>query len=169
MSHEMAGSEWFWNMIQKYRHTLEILQFGFQTNKVSFLFPSAYQDYVYIIPQSVRASPVAQMVKNPPAMLETWVQSLGWEYPLEKQMETHCSIPAWRIPQTEEPGGLQSMESQSRKIKRGKPKQSIIFIPQDNYCLLFGPLSFIVKSSFFLFLFVSFPPFLLPIYIFLLK
>ena len=49
------------------------------------------------------------MVKNLPAMQDTRVQSLGWEYPLEKQMETHCSIPAWRIPQTEEPGQLQSM------------------------------------------------------------
>ena len=47
---------------------------------------------------------VAQMVKNPPAMQETWVQSLGWEDPLEKGMATHSSIRAWRIPWTEEPG-----------------------------------------------------------------
>ena len=40
------------------------------------------------------------MVKNPPAMWETWVQSLGWEDPLEKGMATNSSIPAWRIPQT---------------------------------------------------------------------
>ena len=44
------------------------------------------------------------MVKNPPAMQETWVQSLGWEDPLEKGMATHSSIRAWRIPWTEEPG-----------------------------------------------------------------
>ena len=43
---------------------------------------------------------------------ETWVQSLGWEDPLEKEMATHSSILAWRIPWTEEPGGLQSMGSQ---------------------------------------------------------
>ena len=43
---------------------------------------------------------------------ETWVQSLGWEDPLEEGMATHSSIPAWRIPWTEEPGGLQSRESQ---------------------------------------------------------
>ena len=49
------------------------------------------------------------MVKNPPAMQETWVQFLGWEDSLEKEMATHSSIPAWRIPWTEEPGGLQSM------------------------------------------------------------
>ena len=52
------------------------------------------------------------MVKNPSAMLETRVQSLGWEDTLEKGMTTQSSIFAWRIPWTEEPGRLQSMESQ---------------------------------------------------------
>ena len=51
---------------------------------------------------------MAQTVKNLPAMQETWVQSLGWEDPLEKEMATHSNILAWRIPWTEEPGGLQS-------------------------------------------------------------
>ena len=55
---------------------------------------------------------VAQMVKNPPAMQETWVQFLGWEDLLEKGMATHSSILAWRIPLTEEPGRLQSVGSQ---------------------------------------------------------
>ena len=58
------------------------------------------------------ASLVAQLVKNLPVMWETWVQSLGWEDPLEKEMAAHSSILAWRIPWTEEPGGLQSMGSQ---------------------------------------------------------
>ena len=49
------------------------------------------------------------MVKNPPAKQETWVQSLGREDTLEKEMATHSSIIAWEIPWTEEPGGLQSM------------------------------------------------------------
>ena len=57
----------------------------------------------------------AQMVKYLPAMLETQVQSLGREDPLEKRMVTHTSIPAWRISWTEEPGGLQSMGLQSWK------------------------------------------------------
>ena len=57
---------------------------------------------------------VAPTVKRLPTMWETWVQSLGWEDPLEKGMATHSSILAWRIPWTEEPGGLQSMGSQSR-------------------------------------------------------
>ena len=52
---------------------------------------------------------VAQMVKDLPVMQETWVRSLGWEDPLEKGMATHSSSLAWRIPQTEEPGGLQPM------------------------------------------------------------
>ena len=52
------------------------------------------------------------MVKNLPAMWETQVQSMGQEDPLEKGMANHSSILAWRIPWTEEPGGLQSMESQ---------------------------------------------------------
>ena len=60
------------------------------------------------------ASLVAQNVKNPPAMQETWVRSLGQEDPLEKGMTTHSSILAWRIQWTEEPGGLQSMGSPSR-------------------------------------------------------
>ena len=60
---------------------------------------------------------VAQMVKNVPAMQETQVQSLGWEDPLEKEMATHSSILAWRIPWTEKPGGLQSMELQRVRHK----------------------------------------------------
>ena len=51
-------------------------------------------------------------VRNPPAVQEPWVQSLGGEDPLEEEMATHCSILAWRIPRTEELGGLQSMGSQ---------------------------------------------------------
>ena len=53
-----------------------------------------------------RASLVAQMGKDLPAMQETWVQSLGWEDPLEKGMATHSSILAWEIPCIEEPGVL---------------------------------------------------------------
>ena len=56
---------------------------------------------------------MAQMVKNLPAIQEMRVQSLGQEDPVEKEMATHFSILAWRIPQTEEPGGLWSIESQS--------------------------------------------------------
>ena len=58
------------------------------------------------------ASLGAQMVKNPPAMPETWVQSLGGEDPLEDGMATHSNILARRIPWTEEPGGLLSIASQ---------------------------------------------------------
>ena len=58
------------------------------------------------------ASLVVQMVKNPPTMWKTWVRSLDWEDPLEEGMATHSNILSWRIPGTEEPGGLQSMGSQ---------------------------------------------------------
>ena len=58
---------------------------------------------------SYGASLVAQCVKNPPTMRETWIHSLGWEDPLEEGMAIHSSILAWRIPWTEEPGGLQSI------------------------------------------------------------
>ena len=62
--------------------------------------------------ETLWASLVAQRVKYLPAMQETWVRSLRPEDPLEKEMATHSSILAWRIPWTDEPGGLQSMGSQ---------------------------------------------------------
>ena len=60
----------------------------------------------------IRTSLVAQMVKRLPTMQETWVQSLGWEDLLEKDMATHSSTLAWKIPWAEESGRLQSMGSQ---------------------------------------------------------
>ena len=67
---------------------------------------------IYCLHGDSRASLVAQLVKNLPAMWETWVWSLGWEDPLEECMVTLSSILAWRIPRTGEPGWLQSMGSQ---------------------------------------------------------
>ena len=58
---------------------------------------------------------LVQMVRHLPATQETWVQSLGWEDPLEKEMATQFSTLAWKIPWTEEPGRLQSMWSQRVK------------------------------------------------------
>ena len=60
----------------------------------------------------IRASLVAETVKNPPAMQKAWVRSLGQEDPLEKEMVIHSGIFAWRIPWTEKPSRLQSMGSQ---------------------------------------------------------
>ena len=57
--------------------------------------------------RDIWASLLAQMVRNLPAMQETWVQSLGWEDPLEKGMATHSDVLVWRIPWTEDPGKLQ--------------------------------------------------------------
>ena len=65
-----------------------------------------------VISNVLGASLVAQMVRNLPAMQETWVQFLGQEEPLEHVMATHSNVLDWQIPWTEEPGGLRSMESQ---------------------------------------------------------
>ena len=65
-----------------------------------------------IIPIKI-CSLVAQLVKNPPAVQETWIRSLGWEDSLEKGKAAHSSVLAWRIPGTIEPGGLPSMGSHS--------------------------------------------------------
>ena len=70
-----------------------------------------------------RSSLVAQMVKNLPVMWRTRIQSLGREDPLEEGMATHSSILAWRIPWTEEPGGLQSMRS--RRVRHDWLSSSI--------------------------------------------
>ena len=56
------------------------------------------------------ASLVAELVQNPPAMQKTWVQSLGWEDPLEKGKATHSSILAWRIPWTDSPWGHKELD-----------------------------------------------------------
>ena len=72
---------------------------------------------------------VAQMVKHLPPMQETWVQSLGWEDPLEKEMATHSSsILAWRIPCREEPSGLQSMGMQRAHTTEGLSMHSCLYI-----------------------------------------
>ena len=66
---------------------------------------------------------MTQLVKKPPAMQETQVQSLGAEDPLEKEMATHSNSLAWEIPWTEELGGLQSMESQRVRQDLGTKQQ----------------------------------------------
>ena len=59
---------------------------------------------------------MARMVKNLPAVQKTWVRSLGWEDALEKGTATHSSILTWRIPWTEEPGGLQTMDQKDKDL-----------------------------------------------------
>ena len=78
---------------------------------VPFRWPKDLARFIYNYTY-MWTSLVAQLGENPPAVRETWVQSLGWENPLEKGKATRPSILAWRIPLTEEPGGLQSMGSQ---------------------------------------------------------
>ena len=69
----------------------------------------SFEEIYVLLNNNLRASLVAQMVKNPLAMQETWLQSLGQGDPLEKGMETHSSILAWRIPWTEEADRIQSV------------------------------------------------------------
>ena len=80
--------------------------------KKFFLIKKKISRVISLVAQRLRSSLVAQAVESMPAMQETQVQSLGREDPLEKEMAAHSSILAWRIPLTEEPGGLQSMGSQ---------------------------------------------------------
>ena len=70
------------------------------------------------------------LIQNPPTMQETCVRSLGWEDPLEKGMATHSSVPAWRIPWTEEPGRLQSMGLQRVGHSLATEQQESMFISQ---------------------------------------
>ena len=76
------------------------------------VYNSSLTIHMELFVEVIGASQVAQRLKHLPAMRETWVRSLGQEDPLEKEMATHSSILAWRIPWTEEHGGLQSMGSQ---------------------------------------------------------
>ena len=69
---------------------------------------------------------MAQWVKNPPTIQETWVQSLGGESPLEKDMATHSSILAWKIPSTEKPGRLQSMKCKELDMTEHKAHTHIL-------------------------------------------
>ena len=84
---------------------LFLLALGSYYSPVVVIFGAVIDDIYGVI---YGASLVAQRVKNPPAMQDTQVLSLGWEDPLEKEMETHSRIFAWEIPWTEEPGVLYS-------------------------------------------------------------
>ena len=95
---------WRSNIMHGEKRSLGSSSFGFEPKICSLHYVGLLVNW---------ASLVAQMVKNLPAMQDTWVWSLGGKDPLEKGMATHSSILSWRIPRTEEPGGLQSLGSQS--------------------------------------------------------
>ena len=78
---------------------------------IYFAIPQRWHNTMYQLYFNQKGFPGGSHGKNLPAMQKTWVQSLGQEGPLEKGMATHSSTLAWRIPWTEEPGGLQSMGS----------------------------------------------------------
>ena len=81
-------------------------------NKITELILSEFKIYYKAALIKTAGFPGGEVVKNPAAKEETWVQSPGLWDPLEEEMATHSSIRAWKIPWTEEPGGLQSMGSQ---------------------------------------------------------
>ena len=87
-------------------------QFYIKKCQLCLSFPSYY--VIEVKPLPWWGFPRDSGIKNPPANQEMWVQSLGWEDPLEKKMATHSSILAWEIPWTEEAGWLQPMGAQSR-------------------------------------------------------
>jgi len=95
------------------------------------------------------ASLVAQRLNRLPAVWETWVQSLDWEDPLEKEMATHSNILAWRIPWMEEPGGLQSMGSQSDTTERLHSLTHSNSLAACNFSFVRGHCSVQIGSSFF--------------------
>ena len=84
--------------------------FGFEIRVCLETITTLCQEPIHHLQEFLPA--LAQVVENLPTEQKTWVRSLSWEGPLEKGMATHSSMLAWRIPWTEEPGGLQSMESQ---------------------------------------------------------
>ena len=90
--------------------TLEWVAIAFSISSPNCL--DMYSAVSFSFPTIVKASLVAQRLKRLPPMQETWVRSLGREDSLEKEMATHSSTLAWRIPWREEPGGLQSTRSQ---------------------------------------------------------
>ena len=102
-------------------HSLVYIDFGAQewyTSPIVNILPKLHSSSSHICPFIFFDLGFwgGSMVKNLPAMQEMWIQSLGWEVPLEKEMATHSSILAWEIPQTGEPGGLQPMLSQRVRL-----------------------------------------------------
>ena len=99
-----------WGLISSKSNSLKYQCLKSHWNAKSHQFKSPKCHHLnYLIQIWVRTSLVAQIVKHLSTMQETWVQSLGWEDPLEKEMAIHSSTIAWKIPWTEEPGSLQSM------------------------------------------------------------
>ena len=107
----MRGGWWCWGgggggSLTLLRHALDHFSYSY----TSFLSVMMHEPSHRVTLKRHTPSVAAQMVKNPPAVQETQVQSLGQKDPLEKGMETHSGILAWRIPWTEKPGGLQSIQ-----------------------------------------------------------
>ena len=108
----------------------DVLWFGCRRSRAGERTHFTSFTHVYGPSWAIWASLMAQMAKNLPAIWETWVQSLGWEIPLEKGMTTHSSILAWRIPLREESNGLQPMGLQT--VRQDWATNTFIFIYNSN-------------------------------------
>ena len=109
---ELSGS---WSVTGEEIHICELITWWLSPASIRWLGRELAHQEEMMSPEYICPDPqplVAQMVKTLPAVQETQVRSLGWEDPLVKEMATHSSILAWRIPGPEAPGGLQSMGSQ---------------------------------------------------------
>ena len=107
----MPQGSWFLKLIAPLDWLQYFSQFPF-LKPTKYIFSMKVRNMTWkFVKRSIyfRASLLAQLVKNLPVMRKTWVWSLGWEGPLEKGKITHSSIFAWRIPWTEEPGGLHTV------------------------------------------------------------
>ena len=91
-----------------------------------------------IIQILIKASLVAQTVKHLPAMRETWVRPLGWEYPLEKKMATHSSTLAWKIPWTEEPCRLHGIAKSWTRLSNFKIQDMCRHVHREERSSLMG-------------------------------
>ena len=125
----LVVQEWLWNLIKlEYTQGYKVLYEGF---------------------------PGGSVVKNVPAKQEMWVRSLGWVDPLEKEMATHSSILVWKIPQTEEPGGLQSRGLWKSQTRLSKHRWDDSWFIMTNFCCMAKQFSYtecICVPSFFIFL-----------------
>ena len=109
-----AQDKYLWKEEREGEETLEL-------RLTQILVEESFLTNLFLTNVEIQGSPDGSVVKSPPANAGEKIQSLGWEDPLEKEMAIHSSIPAWEIPWTEEPEGLQSMESQKRHDLATKP------------------------------------------------
>ena len=120
-----------WNMqgwALEWRHLSKVISYQHEVGLRHFWWFLNCSYWGCIKPNQERKSLIDQLVKNLPTMQETWVRFLSWEDPLKKETAIHSSSPAWRIPWTEESGGLQSM--MSHRVGHNWATDTLLFLLQ---------------------------------------